>query len=210
MTMRPGPRKGRVSEMEGKELSLVDRAVLFAAVKHAGKIRKGGTIPYVTHVVEAMEIVSRITDDEEIRAAAVLHDTLEDTDTSKEELKLNFGERILNLVNAESENKREDLPAEETWIIRKEETIEHLRDAKPEIRMIALGDKLSNIRAMARDYREIGEELWKRFNNDDPKRHGWYYGSLAKIFRSDNDLGKTEECREYCELCREVFGGETR
>ena len=192
--------------MADKELKLLDRAVLFASVKHAVQFRKGGTIPYITHVIEAMEIVSRITEDEEIRAAAVLHDTLEDTDTGKEELEHNFGKRVLELVNAESENKRKDLPEAETWKIRKKETIKHLRNADSEIRTIALGDKLSNIRAMARDYRKIGDELWERFNVKDSTLHGRYYCTLAEIFKNEDVLKETDMCREYCELCREVFG----
>ena len=74
--------------------ALLERAIEFAVKKHAGQVRKGTTIPYVTHVIEAMEIVSRMTEDEEIRAAAVLHDTLEDTETTKEELLEAFSERI--------------------------------------------------------------------------------------------------------------------
>ena len=207
MILRGRGAERRDAQMEREEVKLTDRAVLFAAGKHAGQCRKGGTIPYITHVVEAMEIVSRITEDEEIRAAAVLHDTLEDTETSKEELERNFGGRVLKIVNAESENKRKDLPEKETWKIRKDETIEHLRRADTEIRMIALGDKLSNIRAMARDYRKTGEKLWERFNEKDPALHGWYYRSLAEIFEKDEFLGKTDECREYRRLCEEVFGG---
>lgn len=110
-------------------LPLLDRAVAFAAVKHSGQHRKGTNLPYITHVVEAMEIVSRMTEDEELRAAAVLHDTLEDTDTTKEELVRCFGQRVADLVAAESENKRVNRPAEETWWTRKQETIHHLEEA---------------------------------------------------------------------------------
>lgn len=70
-----------------ENLPLLDRAIMFATLKHSGQTRKGTSIPYITHVIEAMEIVSRMTEDEELRAAAVLHDTLEDTDTSREELR---------------------------------------------------------------------------------------------------------------------------
>ena len=162
--------------------SLLWRAIAFAAEKHAGQFRKGTSIPYVTHVLEAMEIVCRMTEDEEIRAAAVLHDTLEDTETTREELAENFGERVAALVAAESEDKRADRPAEETWLERKEETVRHMAEAPTEVRMIALGDKLSNIRAMTRDYRVIGEELWQRFNEKDPIKQGMYYGQLANAF----------------------------
>ena len=187
---------------------LVDRAVAFATLKHRGQFRKGTTIPYITHAVEALAIVSRMTEDAEVRAAAVLHDTLEDTDTTKKELIRNFGERVAALVAAESEDKREDQPAEETWLTRKQETIKHLSNASPNVKMIALGDKLSNIRAMHRDYEEIGEKLWERFNEKDPVKQGMYYGSVANVFGKDEVISKTAEYREYVKLVSEVFGSE--
>ncbi|QUA54586.1 HD domain-containing protein [Aristaeella lactis] len=186
---------------------MLDRAVAFAAAKHAGAKRKGTTIPYITHVVEAMEIVCHLTEDEEIRAAAVLHDTLEDTDTTREELAELFGDRIADLVAAESENKREGQPEEDTWTIRKQETIRHLSDASTDIRRIALGDKLANIRAMYRDYIVIGEKLWERFNQKDPVMQGMYYGLLANMFYEDEKLRNTPEYREYVVLCSKVFSG---
>ena len=184
---------------------LLDRAIEFATVKHSRVPRKGTSIPYITHVIEAMEIVSRMTDDEEIRAAAVLHDTLEDTETTQEELIRNFGPRVADLVAAESENKREGQPEESTWHARKQETIRHLSEAATEIRMIALGDKLSNIRALHRDYQAVGEELWKRFNQKNPIWQGWYYGSLANIFSEDETIRETQAYREYVELCSDLF-----
>jgi myo-inositol-1(or 4)-monophosphatase len=190
---------------EMKKMPLLQKAMEFAAGKHDGQLRKGTTIPYFTHVMEAMEIVSRMTEDEEVRAAAVLHDTLEDTPATKEELVHFFGHRVADLVAAESEDKREDLPAEETWLIRKEETIEHLRKAGTEIRMIALGDKLSNVRAMTRDYERDGEKLWQKLNNKNPKDHGKYYCGLANAFRKDEVIRNTPAYREYADLCAALF-----
>lgn len=189
-------------------LPLLDRAIAFAVLKHSGQKRKSTGLPYVSHVVEAMEIVCRMTEDEEVRAAAVLHDTLEDTKTVKEELVLLFGRRVANLVDAESEDKRVDRPAEETWLDRKMETIRELESASTETRMIALGDKLSNARAMVRDYEVIGEKLWERFNEKNPAMHAMYYCSMAEAFGKDETIRKTPEYREYVKLCREVFGGE--
>lgn len=185
--------------------TLLDRAIEFAMVKHAGQVRKGTSIPYFTHVMEAMEIVSRMTEDEELRAAAVLHDTLEDTKTTKEELVEAFGQRVADLVAVESEDKRKERPEGETWLIRKTETIEHLREADTEIRMLALGDKLSNIRAMTRDYKVIGEKLWQKFNEKNPVMQGMYYGELANAFGEDETLRETPEYREYIELCAGLF-----
>ena len=189
-----------------KREDLLQRAIEFAVKKHTGQVRKGTTIPYVTHVIEAMEIVSRMTEDEELRAAAVLHDTLEDTDTLKEELSDVFGPQVADLVAAESENKREELPPEQTWAIRKAETVKHLSQSGTEIKMLALGDKLSNVRAMARDFRVMGNELWKKFNNPDPAAQGRYYGSLARAFGEDETISGTPAFAEYKELCFGLFG----
>lgn len=185
--------------------ALLERAIEFAVKKHAGQVRKGTTIPYVTHVIEAMEIVSRMTEDEEIRVAAVLHDTLEDTETTREELVVAFGERVVQLVDAESEDKRKGESEEETWLDRKRETIKHLSKASTEIRMIALGDKLSNMRAMARDYKVKHEELWQRFNEKDPVMQGKYYCGLVNAFRLDKTIRKTPAFEEYADLCVEIF-----
>ncbi len=193
---------------EMKKMPLLQKAMEFAARKHAVQLRKGATIPYFTHVMEAMEIVSRMTEDEEVRAAAVLHDTLEDTPATKEELVHFFGHRVADLVAAESEDKRKDRPEAETWLVRKQETIEHLRRAGTEIRMIALGDKLSNIRAMTRDYERIGEDLWKKFNNSNPIDQGMYYGLLANVFGEDDEIAGTPEYREYVKLCAALFSDE--
>jgi myo-inositol-1(or 4)-monophosphatase len=95
--------------------------------------------------MEAAVIVGSMTTDEEVIAGAVLHDAVEDTDTSVEDVIAVFGERVGSLVASESENKREDFPAESTWKIRKQETLNHLVTAPIEVKMITLGDKLSNI-----------------------------------------------------------------
>ncbi len=188
-------------------LPLTERAVLFATVKHAGMERKGMTVPYITHVMEAMEIVSHITDDDEIRAAAVLHDTLEDTDTTPDELEELFGKWVASLVLSASENKRADQDAENTWKIRKVETLNHLKLSGTAEKTVALGDKLANIRAIRRDYQEFGEKLWDRFNQKNTDEQKWYYAGVADIFRADPELGKTPACAEYCRLVDEVFPG---
>lgn len=187
---------------------LLQKAMEFAAMKHEGFVRKGTTIPYFTHVMETMEIVSRMTEDEEVRAAAVLHDTLEDTPTTKEELIHFFGGRVAGLVAAESENKRRDRPESETWKERKSETIRHLEETDTEIRQIALGDKLSNVRAMHRDYQKQGDQFWGKFNNTDKEAHRWYYCSLANVFLKDEAIRGTPAFREYAELCGKVFHAE--
>ena len=181
---------------------ILDCAIIFATKAHEGQLRKGTQIPYILHPMEAAAIVGSMTTDEEIIAGAVLHDVVEDTDTTMEDVIAMFGERVGSLVASESENKREDQPAESTWKIRKQETLNHLATAPIEVKMITLGDKLSNIRAIYRDYQAIGDALWQRFNQKDKSEHYWYYSGIAKCVP---ELGNHQAYKEYLELVRKTF-----
>lgn len=182
--------------------SLLDRAIKFAVDAHANVERRGKGFPYIVHPMEAMVIVSSITPDQELLAAAALHDTVEDTDTTVEQLKELFGERVANLVAWESDEK---LPGSdsETWHKRKQLAIDHLASAPYEAKVVAMGDKLSNMRAIAHDYAEQGDAFWNRFHVTDPKEHGWHYRGLMN---SLSELAGTQPYEEFKSLVIQVFG----
>lgn len=180
----------------------LDRAIAFATKAHEGQFRKGTQIPYILHPMEAAAIVGSMTTDEEVIAGAVLHDVVEDTETTVEDVIAMFGERIGSLVASESEDKRDNLPAESTWKIRKQETLNHLVTATVDVKMITLGDKLSNIRAIYRDYQIIGDALWQRFNQKDKNEHYWYYSGIAKCI---SELRNYHAYKEYCDLVDRTF-----
>lgn len=182
---------------------VLDNAIIFAVNAHRGQFRKGSNAPYILHPMEAAAIVGSMTEDDEVIAAAVLHDTVEDTDATIEEIRERFGSRVAELVAEESENKREDLPAASTWKIRKEETLALLKTAPKEVKMLTLGDKLSNIRSICRDYETLGDALWQRFNQKDKNEHGWYYKSIADCL---SDLCEYPAYKEYAYLVEKVFG----
>ena len=181
---------------------LLDRAIAYATNAHAGQFRKSTEIPYILHPLEAAAIVGTMTTDDEVIAGAVLHDVVEDTASTVEEVKKLFGDRVAMLVASESEDKRENLAAESTWKIRKQETLYHLKNAALDVKMITLGDKLSNIRAINRNYNAIGDELWQRFNQKDKNEHYWYYQSIADCLVELKDYPVYQE---YCELVRKTF-----
>lgn len=191
--------------MLGKGNMLLDKAICFAARAHAGQVRKGTTTPYIFHPLEAATICATITDDEEVLAAAVLHDVVEDTDTTIGQVEAEFGPRVAALVAGESEDKREGLAPSETWRIRKEEAIGHIVAASdPAVRLVCLGDKLSSMRAIHRDFDELGDSLWERFNQKDPAQQAWYYRLLAKTLKPD--LGDTAAWQELLAHIEAVFG----
>ena len=184
-------------------ISLMDRAIVFATRAHSGTYRKGTSIPSIVHPIEAAAIVSTMTADPDMIAAAVLHDVVEDTDATVEEISFFFNERIARLVEAESENKRKDLPPQETWMVRKMETLEFLRTkADREAKILALADKLSNMRAIHRDQNTVGDKLWERFNEKDKSKHGWMYRQVANAL---SELSDTFAWQEYDELVRKTF-----
>lgn len=182
-------------------MTILDKAITFAVQAHSGTTRKGTQTPYIVHPMEAAAIASSMTDDVEVIAAAVLHDVVEDTPYTQTEVEEHFGKRIASLVASNSEDKREDRPAAETWKERKQETIDHLMTASREEKILALSDKLSNLRSIYRDYLEVWDDLWDRFNQKDPEEQLWYYKSFLDTCA---ELSDTEAYQEYKRIYRSL------
>lgn len=190
-------------ENQPLDTTLLDRAIVFALRAHAGTERRGKGFPYIVHPLETVEIVATMTADQELLAAAALHDTVEDTDVTIEQIREEFGEHIASLVEAESDIKVTGVSKEESWRIRKQAAIDRLAAAPLDAKMVALGDKLSNMRAIARDYSEQGDALWNLFRMKDRKDHEWHYRGLAASLR---ELQDTFAYKEFEQLINQVFG----
>ena len=183
---------------------LLDRAIVFAVHAHAGTERRGKGFPYIVHPMEAVEIVATMTPDQELLAAAALHDTVEDTDVTVEQIRAEFGERIAALVASESDTFEPGVSEEDSWHARKQAAIDRLAAASRDAKIVALGDKLSNMRAIARDYAVMGDKLWDLFHAKDPKDHEWHYRGLANAL---SELRDTFAYREFEQLIDQVFAG---
>ena len=184
------------------DTSLLDRAIIFAVRAHAGTERRGKGFPYIVHPMEAVEIVATMTRDQELLAAAALHDTMEDTDTTVDQIREEFGDRIASLVASESDTMPEGVSEEDSWHTRKQAAIDRLARASHDAKIVALGDKLSNMRAIARDYAQQGDALWDLFHAKDPKDHEWHYRGLAESLR---ELQDTFAYKEFEQLINQVF-----
>ncbi|MCR5430477.1 MAG: HD domain-containing protein [Eubacterium sp.] len=181
----------------------LDDAIEFATKKHTEQTRKRENTPYILHPLEAAAVAAELTKDEDILIAAVLHDTVEDTDTSIDEVRERFGDRVAELVESETENKREDLPPEETWEIRKKESLEHLKNSTdPAVKILWLADKVSNIRTLYRLYQKEGDALWNHFNMKDVKKQAWYYRTISDLLV---DLEDTLPYQEYKQIVDYIF-----
>lgn len=186
------------------DTGLLDRAIVFAVQAHHNSERRGKGFPYIVHPMEAVEIVATITPDQELLAAAALHDTIEDTDVTYEQLREAFGERIASLVHSESDQFTEGVLEADSWHDRKQAAINRLAAADHDSKIVAMGDKLSNMRAIWRDYQQRGDELWKIFHVTDKASHEWHYRGLAA---SLSELSDTFAYQEFVRLIDEVFAG---
>lgn len=185
------------------DTELLDKAIVYAVKAHHNTERRGKGFPYIVHPLEAVEIVATITPDQELLAAAALHDTIEDTDVTVDDLRAEFGERIAELVHSESDQFTEGVSEADSWHDRKQAAINRLAAASHDAKIVALGDKLSNMRAIARDYAIKGDDLWQIFHVTDKASHEWHYRGLAS---SLSELKDTFAYQEFVRLIDEVFG----
>lgn len=187
--------------------TLLDRAIIFAVNAHHNTERRGKGFPYIVHPMEAVEIVATITPDQELLAAAALHDTIEDTEVTVEDIRREFGDRIAELVHAESDQFTDGISEEDSWHDRKRAAIERLAAASHDAKIVAMGDKLSNMRAIARDYAVKGDDLWRIFHVKDKASHEWHYRGLAASLA---ELSDTFAYQEFVMLIEKVFGSTVR
>lgn len=184
----------------------LNKAILFAVEAHKEQNRKNGA-PYILHPLETAAIAATMTIDCDVLCASVLHDTVEDTGVTAEEIRREFGERTAELVASETEDKRRGTPPNETWRLRKEESFELLKETKDRgVKIMWLSDKLSNMRSLYVDYLKDGDEVWKRFNEKDKAEQEWYYRTISELL---GELGDTAAWVEYTALVNKIFKADT-
>ncbi len=184
---------------------LVDKAIVFATNAHHGTERRGKGFPYIVHPLEALSIVATMTSEPDLLAAAVLHDTIEDTEVTFEQIKEEFGEHVAWLVSNETDVKTNSNGEKLPWKERKERDMINLLNSTREVKIVAMGDKLSNMRAIARDYLQNGDAIWQIFRVKDKATHAWRFRGLRDAF---SELSDTFAYKEFSDLVEIVFGSE--
>ncbi len=158
-----------------------DAALAYATRVHAGQLRKGTSVPYVSHVLAVAALVLEDGGGEDEAIAALLHDAVEDGDGLREleRIREQFGDVVADIVWACSDADQRPKPP---WRERKERYIAHVRHAGPEVRRVSCADKLHNARSILLDYRRDGERVWDRFTATGDETL-WYYEQLLEVFR---------------------------
>ena len=139
----------------------------FAYAAHKGDCRKSSTIPYIVHPLDVASILMKNNAPENVVIAGLLHDVVEDTSICLSEIKDRFGDGVATLVNGASEPEELVNAGNgkiENWRERKDHTIEFIKGARHDMKLLTCADKLANIRDIIRDYDRLGEDLWDRFN----------------------------------------------
>lgn len=178
---------GRSKEQPWQDFSLIQKAWTLSAELHNEQFRKGGFIPYLSHLWSVAALVLEHGGDDRQVAAALLHDAAEDQG----------GESILNRIAEEIDGEVAEMvrhlsdslvdtasgAEKETWPTRKERYLGELAGADERVLLVSACDKLHNLRSVLSDLRESGSPFWDRFNEKRPEKHIWYYGALIDAFR---------------------------
>jgi hypothetical protein len=173
-----------------------DDALLYASELHRTQVRKGTSIPYMSHLLSVSALVLKSGGDEDQAIAGLLHDAAEDQGGKRtvDAIRDRFGDRVANIVADCTDSWVVPKPP---WRERKEAYIESLPAKMPESLLVSLADKTDNARAILGDFREVGDDVWNRFSG---KKDGtrWYYQSLSEFF------SEKHPCPLAAELARTV------
>lgn len=174
--------------------SRFDTALVYASYLHRDQLRKGGSIPYISHLLAVTAIVLEHGGTEDEAIAALLHDAVEDRGgpATRELILEEFGQAVVAIVDGCTDA---DTIPKPPWRERKEAYIAHVADASASVRLVSAADKLHNARAILADYQQQGDRLWCRFKGG---RDGtlWYYRTLADIFQEAETTPLTEELQQ--------------
>jgi (p)ppGpp synthase/HD superfamily hydrolase len=165
-------------------MSIVSQALVFATEHHQHQHRKGTKIPYMAHLLNVCKLLAERECSDEVLAAALLHDVVEDTDVTIQEVEEKFGQHVAEIVRGATELdklEKKAIEKESSWQSRKEHTIHFLQhEATTDQLLVSCADKLDNIRSIVYDHERIGEAIWKRFNAS-KEQQAWYYSSISSI-----------------------------
>lgn len=174
-----------------------ESAMRYAHQVHQGQSRKGTGIPYIAHVLGVAAIAMEYGADEDEAIGALLHDAAEDGggEATLAEIRAQFGEAVAEIVLGCSDSLVEDPEDKLPWRERKENYLAHLEHASAAVCLVSAADKLHNVRALMRDYRQHGSDIWQRFQG---RRDGtlWYYETVADVLIRRHRTPLTRDLQE--------------
>ncbi len=184
----------------------IEKAIKRASILHEGQVRKSTkNTPYITHLFSVAALLSNYAGKEDVIVAGLLHDTLEDTPYTEEELEAEFGLAIKETVFSVTEvsyyeRKNRNFP----WKERKEIYLEKLKTAGADALMVSAADKIDNLEGMIEGYRKNGASVWESFKGS-PEEQIWFFGSVLAILEERLQSDIVPHFRLVFEESKEVF-----
>jgi len=179
-------------------------ALTFATQLHTNQTRKGGGIPYISHLLGVASIALEYGANEDEAIAALLHDAIEDQGgaATREEIRRRFGDVVTEIVDGCTDSDQTPKPP---WLQRKEAYIAHIPTASASVRLVSAADKLHNVWSILKDYRLLGDAVWERFQGG---KQGtlWYYRSLVKAFHTAGSTPLVEEFERVMDELERLVG----
>ena len=183
--------------MNKNNLDLLDYAIYFATRAHTGQKRKTDNhVDMIFHPFTVGMILQRANASTNCVIAGILHDVVEDTKYTLEDIKEEFGIEIAEIVEGVSENK--SLP----WKQRKIEAIEKVKTANLDVKLVEAADKINNLETMYSLYQDMGEKIWESFNKPKEEQK-WYYTQMynAVIYNTEEN----ELFKRYEKILKKIF-----
>lgn len=184
---------------------LIQKALLTATKYHSGQYRKGNDkIPYITHPTMVAFIVQNYTDNPAVICAALLHDCIEDTKYTFEQLEHDFGTEITEIVRGVTEVEFAQRK-KTTWHERKETYKQRLLNAPIESALVSCADRIHNLQDMITMHEKYGEKLWKIFGSVTKEERLAHYENVSNILNkklAGNPI--LDEQNRLLELCKNL------
>ncbi len=159
-----------------------EAAIFYAAEAHREQVRKGSGVPYLSHLLQVAGLALEYGGEEQVAIGALLHDVVEDTPASPEDIEQRFGKRVRDIVEGCSDTLDKETE-DRSWRERKETYLAHLcESASADVLLVSCRDKLHNSRSILSDLKEQGDTIWGIFKGG---REGtlWYYRALVEAYR---------------------------
>jgi (p)ppGpp synthase/HD superfamily hydrolase len=182
-----------------------DRAMRWAAVCHHGHTRRGSATPYFEHVAAVAWILDRAGFDEDVVIAGLLHDVVEDTAATNEDVAARFGPNVAEIVRHCTEVKTDAKGQKRPWIDRKRDHIAAIAEAPLSARAVILADKLHNLSSIELDLRD-GHPVWSAFHAQRSEVLWYYHAMIDACGRDDPRIVQLAQACHQSLARMEQFG----
>ena len=162
--------------------NIIEKAIMYATIAHSGQVRKGqNNIPYIMHPIAVAQILVDYGADDNVIAAGALHDVVEDTPYTLNDIKEKFGEDIAHLVECATE-----MDKSKSWEERKQEKIEAIKHETFREKLVQIADKIHNIESLEIVFKQKGYRDFSAFKRGEEKQE-WYYRNIYESLTTGED-----------------------